>query len=171
MPTPTPLFQRKSTKIHTARDAITPANSDRGKISQVAMDRWISLSGVGCGAPHAADPFPPCHRAACAIIEHRAPEHTDPPARSHYPDADNRRINDQLNNLVYSSRLPWWHSYLWQTLSMAMQELPHGFPLVQCGPFVSAAPPLRQELMNCLRASPLMPLACVLQSFIFAAEG
>jgi hypothetical protein len=50
---------------------------------------------------------------------------------------------------------------------MAMQELPHRFPLVQCGPFVSAAPPLRQELMNCLRASPLMPLACVLQSFIF----
>jgi ribosomal protein S27AE len=40
-----------------------------------------------------------------------------------------------------------------------MQELPHGFPFVQCGPFVSAAGPLRQELMNCLRASPVMPLA------------
>ena len=47
-----------------------------------------------------------------------------------------------------------------------MQELPHGFPLVQCGPLVSAAPPLRQELINCLRASPAMPPACVLQSFI-----
>jgi hypothetical protein len=57
-------------------------------------------------------------------------------------------------------------SYLWQTLSLAMQEFPHGFPLVQCGPLVSAAGPLRQELINCLRASPLIPLACVLQSFI-----
>jgi hypothetical protein len=113
-------------------------------------------------------PFRLVIKAARAIIGHK--EHrnkTDPPARLHYPDADNRRINDLLNNLVYSSRSPWPHSYLRQTLSMAMQELPHGFPLVQCGPFVSAAPPLRQELMNCLRASPLMPLACVLQSFIF----
>jgi hypothetical protein len=48
----------------------------------------------------------------------------------------------------------------------AMQELPHGLPLVQCKPLVSAALPLRQELMNCFRASPVMPLACVLQSFI-----
>jgi hypothetical protein len=47
-----------------------------------------------------------------------------------------------------------------------MQELPHGLPLVQCGPLVSVEPPLRQELMNCFRASPVMPLACVLQSFI-----
>lgn len=47
-----------------------------------------------------------------------------------------------------------------------MQELPHGFPLVQCGPFVSPAEPLRQELINCLRVSPVMPLACALQSFI-----
>jgi hypothetical protein len=31
---------------------------------------------------------------------------------------------------------------------MAMQELPYGFPLVQCGPFVSAAPPLRQVLIK-----------------------
>jgi hypothetical protein len=31
-------------------------------------------------------------------------------------------------------------------LVMAMLELPHGFPFVQCGPFVSAAPPLRQVL-------------------------
>ena len=30
----------------------------------------------------------------------------------------------------------------------AMQELPYGSPLVQCGPFVSAAPPLRQVLIN-----------------------
>ena len=28
-------------------------------------------------------------------------------------------------------------SHLWQTLSMAMHELPHGLPLVQCGPLVS----------------------------------
>jgi hypothetical protein len=39
----------------------------------------------------------------------------------------------------------------------AMHELPHGFPFVQCGPLVSAPAPLRQELMNCLRASPLIP--------------
>jgi hypothetical protein len=54
---------------------------------------------------------------------------------------------------------------LWQTLSLAMHELPHGFPLVQCGPLVSLLP-LRQVLMNCFRASPVMPLACVVQSFI-----
>jgi len=46
-----------------------------------------------------------------------------------------------------------------------MQVLPHGLPVTQCGAFV--VPPLRQELMNCLRAPPLMPLACALQSFIF----
>src|SRR5882724_11792770 len=56
--------------------------------------------------------------------------------------------------------------HLWHTLSLAMQELPHGLPLTQCGFLGSAVEPLRQELMNCLRASPLMALACVLQSFI-----
>jgi len=59
-----------------------------------------------------------------------------------------------------SSPSPYW----WQTLSLAMQELPQGLPVVQCGALVP--PPLRQVLINCLRASPLMPLACVLQSFI-----
>jgi len=39
-------------------------------------------------------------------------------------------------------------------------KLPHGFPLVQCGPLVSLLP-LRQVLMNCFRASPVMPLAWV----------
>ena len=56
--------------------------------------------------------------------------------------------------------------HLWHTLSLAMQELPHGLPLTQFGFLVSAASPLRQELINYLRASPLMPLACELQSFI-----
>src|SRR5712671_5954283 len=50
-----------------------------------------------------------------------------------------------------------------------MQALPHGLPLTQCGFLVSA--PLRHELINCLRASPLMPLACALQSFIFCCCG
>ena len=64
---------------------------------------------------------------------------------------------------MYSSRSALARApYLWQTLSMAMQELPHGFPFVQCGPSGSAAPPL----INCLRASSLIPLAYVLQSFI-----
>ncbi len=41
-------------------------------------------------------------------------------------------------------------SYLWQTLSLAMQELPHGLPLTQFGFLVSATDLLlRQELMNC----------------------
>ena len=48
-----------------------------------------------------------------------------------------------------------------------MQELPHGLPLTQGGFLVSAEAPLKQELINCLRASPLIPLACALQSFIF----
>jgi hypothetical protein len=70
-----------------------------------------------------------------------------------------RSINDLLNNPVYSSRLALARApYLRQTLSMAMQELPHGFPFVQCRPFGSAAPPLRRVLINCLRASPLIPL-------------
>jgi hypothetical protein len=34
-----------------------------------------------------------------------------------------------------------------------MQELPHGFPFTQCGFLVSAEAPLRQELINWLRAS------------------
>ena len=37
-----------------------------------------------------------------------------------------------------------------------MQESPHGFPLVQCGPFVSAAP-VRQELISCLRRDQIEP--------------
>jgi hypothetical protein len=45
-----------------------------------------------------------------------------------------------------------------------MQELPHGLPVTHCGFFV--CPPLKHELINCFRASPVMPLACVLQSFI-----
>jgi hypothetical protein len=82
------------------------------------------------------------------------------PARTHCG------MNDLLNKLLYCIRPRWLASpYLWQTLSFAMQELPHGFPLVQCGPFVSVAP-LRQELINCLRELPVMPIACVLQSFI-----
>src|SRR6476619_5214487 len=52
-----------------------------------------------------------------------------------------------------------------------MQALPHGLPLTQCGFLVSAEPPLRQVLIKVLRASPLMPLACVLQSFIFCCCG
>jgi hypothetical protein len=38
------------------------------------------------------------------------------------------------------------NSYLRQTLSFAMQELPHGLPLTQFGVFVSAVLPLRHEL-------------------------
>ena len=49
---------------------------------------------------------------------------------------------------------------------VAVTKPPHGLPLVQCGPLVSAEPQLRQELINCFRASPVIPLACVLQSFI-----
>jgi len=56
--------------------------------------------------------------------------------------------------------------YLWQTSFWGMQELPHGFPLTQCGFLASAVPPLRQELINCFRALPAMPVACALQSFI-----
>jgi hypothetical protein len=44
-------------------------------------------------------------------------------------------------------------------LVLGVQELPHGFPVVQCGPFVSAVPPLTQALINCFRESPLIVLA------------
>src|SRR4029077_5088571 len=57
-------------------------------------------------------------------------------------------------------------SYWWQTLSLAMQLLPHGLPLTQCGFLVEADLPLRQVLMNSFRAAPVMPVACILQSFI-----
>jgi hypothetical protein len=39
--------------------------------------------------------------------------------------------------------------HLWQTLSWAMQELPHGFPLVQCadgGPMVRILPSLSADI-------------------------
>ena len=53
-------------------------------------------------------PFRLVIEATHTIIGHLiAPEQTDPPVRLHYRDADNRRINDLLNNLVHSSRLPW----------------------------------------------------------------
>jgi hypothetical protein len=52
-----------------------------------------------------------------------------------------------------------------------MQEFPHGLPLVQCGFFVSAPPPLRQELIKDLRASPVIPVACALQSFMRCCCG
>src|SRR5262249_43307991 len=54
-------------------------------------------------------------------------------------------------------------SYLWQTLSKAMQELPHGLDLpgVQLG-----CSPLRQDDMKVCRALPVIPAACALQSFM-----
>jgi hypothetical protein len=54
--------------------------------------------------------------------------------------------------------------YLRQTLSLAMQGLPHGLPLAQLCVFASAALLLKQEPMNCCRASPLIPTACAIQS-------
>jgi hypothetical protein len=45
-----------------------------------------------------------------------------------------------------------------------------GFAVVQCGPFVSALPPLRQALINCFREAPRIVLACVLQSSFAVAE-
>jgi hypothetical protein len=59
-----------------------------------------------------------------------------------------------------------FRSHLWQALSMAMHELPRGLPLVQCGPLVSADPPLRQVLIKVFRALPVIPFACELQSVI-----
>ena len=53
--------------------------------------------------------------------------------------------------------------YLRQTLSFEMQELPHGLPLTQFGLFVSPLP-AKHEFMNFCRASPLMLMACALQS-------
>jgi hypothetical protein len=52
--------------------------------------------------------------------------------------------------------------HLWQTLSLAMQELPHGLPLTQCGGFlVSAEPPLRQVLIkSCERRRSCRSPAC-----------
>src|SRR5580700_8509845 len=55
------------------------------------------------------------------------------------------------------------HSYLWQVLFLASRSCRMGFAVVQCGPFVFALPSLRQALINC-RESPLIVLACVLQS-------
>jgi hypothetical protein len=52
---------------------------------------------------------------------------------------------DLLNNPVYSSWLALPHSYLWQTLSMAMLELPHGFPW--CNAALSFLP--RRRLGKC----------------------
>src|SRR4029077_16988288 len=54
---------------------------------------------------------------------------------------------------------------------MAMQVLPHGLPLVQCGPWAPAEPPLRQVLIKFLRASPVMPFACALHSVILCCCG
>src|SRR5213082_559596 len=58
-------------------------------------------------------------------------------------------------------------AYLWQTLSSAMQELPHGllFAGLQFG-CVASGLLLRQGDMKFCRAVPVMPEACVLQSFI-----
>ena len=51
-----------------------------------------------------------------------------------------------------------------------MQVFPQGLPVVHFGALVWAEPwvepPLRHVLINCLRASPFMPLAWLLQSFI-----
>jgi hypothetical protein len=54
-------------------------------------------------------------------------------------------------------------TYLWQTLSKAMQELPHGLllPGVHRG-----CSPLRQDDINVCRAYPVIPDACALRSFI-----
>jgi len=49
------------------------------------------------------------------------------------PDSIYGRINYLLNKLLYLCRLSLAALYLWQTLSIAMKELPHGFPLVQRG--------------------------------------
>jgi hypothetical protein len=49
------------------------------------------------------------------------------------PDSIYGRINYLLNELLYLCRLSLAALYLWQTLSIAMKELPHGFPLVQRG--------------------------------------
>jgi hypothetical protein len=40
-----------------------------------------------------------------------------------------------------------------------MQVLPHGLPMVHCGPLVVPDLLLKQWLMNCLRALPVIPLA------------
>jgi hypothetical protein len=56
--------------------------------------------------------------------------------------------------------------YWWQTSFAAMQVFPQGLPVVHFGALVWAEPPLRHVLINCLRASPFMLLAWLLQSFI-----
>jgi hypothetical protein len=84
------------------------------------------------------------------------------------PDSIYGRINYLLNKLLYLCRLSLAALYLWQTLSIAMKELLHGFPLVQRGPFVSVTP-LRLELINCFRLSPVMRVA-VLHSLLLRSD-
>jgi hypothetical protein len=84
------------------------------------------------------------------------------------PDSIYGCINYLLNKLLYLCRLSLAALYLWQTLSIAMKELPHGFPLMQRGPFVSVTP-LRHELINCFRLSPVMRVA-VLHSLLLRSD-
>jgi hypothetical protein len=60
---------------------------------------------------------------------------------------------------------------MWQISFLSIQETLHRFPLTQCGFLASAVPPLRQELINCFRALPVMPVACALQSFMRCCCG
>ena len=62
---------------------------------------------------------------------------------------------------------------MWQVLSREIQDLPHGLLLagLQFGCAASAGLLLKQALMNCCRAEPVIPAAFVLHSFMSCCCG
>jgi hypothetical protein len=93
--------------------------------------RSISSCAAGYGAVRAADPFPPDQRNGTGHRRTWAPPTGNIPGDDHLTPLQLLPYQRSIKQTVVFEPVGLPALYLWQTLSWAMQEFPHGFPLVQ----------------------------------------